>query len=114
MVVGDLLKSDWHAIQAGVEVKLCAAPDGGTETFILCRSRDRAEKDLAIVRRFEERIELRLKAMGARCEKQHRDPLTVSREVGRLLGQNTRAARLFDAQVTMTADGHARLTWKKL
>jgi transposase len=110
----ELLKSDWHAIQAGVEVKLCAAPDGGAETFILCRSRDRAEKDLAIVRRFEERIELRLKAMVARCEKQHRDPLTVSREVGRLLGQNTRAARLFDVQVTMTADGHARLTWKKL
>jgi transposase len=110
----ELLKSDWHAIQAGVEVKLCAAPDGGTETFILCRSRDRAEKDLAIVRRFEERIESRLKAMSARCEKQHRDPLTVSREVGRLLGQNSRAARLFDVQVTTTTDGHARLTWKKL
>jgi transposase len=110
----ELLKSDWHAIQAGVEVKLCAAPDGGMETFILCRSRDRAEKDLAIVRRFEERIESRLKALTARCEKQHRDPLTVSREVGRLLGQNTRAARLFDVQVTMTADGHAQLTWKKL
>lgn len=110
----ELLKSDWHAIQAGVEVKLCAAPDGGAETFILCRSRDRAEKDLAIVRRFEERIESRLKAMTARCEKQHRDPLTVSREVGRLLGQNTRAARLFDVQVTTTADGHAQLTWKKI
>jgi transposase len=110
----ELLKSDWHTIQAGVEVKLCAAPDGGTETFILCRSRDRAQKDLAIVRRFEERIESRLKAMSARCEKQHRDPLTVSREVGRLLGQNTRAARLFDVQVTTTAEGRARLTWKKI
>ena len=98
----ELLKSNWHTIQAGVEVKLCAAPDGGSETFILCRSRDRAEKDLAIVRRFEERIEARLKALSARCAKQRRDPLTVSREVGRLLGQNTRAARLFDMQVETT------------
>jgi transposase len=110
----ELLKSDWHTIQAGVEVKLCAAPDGGIETFILCRSRDRAQKDLAIVRRFEERIESRLKAMAARCDKQCRDPLTVSREVGRLLGQNTRAARLFDVQVETTAEGRARLTWKKI
>ena len=52
--------------------------------------------------------------MAARCEKQRRDPLTVSREVGRLLGQNTRAARLFDVQVETTAEGRARLTWKKI
>jgi transposase len=110
----ELLKSDWHTIQAGVEVKLCAAPDGGSETFILCRSRDRAEKDLAIVRRFEERIEARLTAMTTRCQKQHRDPLTVSREVGRLLGQNTRAARLFDIRVETTDHGFAKLTWQKV
>jgi transposase len=110
----ELLKSDWHTIQAGVEVKLCAAPDGGSETFILCRSRDRAEKDLAIVRRFEQRIEARLTALTARCQKQHRDPLTVSREVGRLLGQNTRAARLFDIRVETTDQGFAKLTWQKV
>src|SRR5262245_8498584 len=110
----ELLKPDWHTIQAGVEVKLRAAPDRGSETFILCRSRDRAEKDLAIVRRFEQRIESRLTAMTARCQKQHRDPLTVSREVGRLLGQNTRAARLFDVRVETTENGAAKLTWQKV
>lgn len=110
----ELLKSDWHTIQAGVEVKLCAAPDGGPETFILCRSRDRSEKDLAIVRRFEERIETRLTALAARCQKQQRDPLTVSREIGRLLGQNTRAARLFDVRVETTENGAAKLTWQKI
>lgn len=110
----ELLKSDWREIQSGIEVKLCAAPDGEAETFILCRSRDRREKDLAIVRRFEQRIEGRLQAMAARCRQQRRDPQKVEREVGRLLGQNTRAARLFEVTVTTTDDGRARLTWKKL
>lgn len=110
----ELLKSDWREIQAGVEVKLCPAPDGGVETFILCRSRDRKEKDLAIVRRFEQRIEERLSAMAERCRKSHRDPHKVEREVGRLLGQNTRAARLFDVTVQTAKDGRAVLTWKKI
>ena len=73
-----LLEAGWHTAQVGVEVKLCADPDGGEETFILCRSRDRREKDEAILRRFEERVETRLKAIATRCQKQHRDPLTVS------------------------------------
>jgi transposase len=110
----ELLKSDWREIQAGVEVKLCPAPDGGVETFILCRSRDRTQKDLAILRRFEERIEERLSAMAKRCQKVHRDPHKVERDVGRLLGQNTRAARLFEVTVETTDDGRAVLTWKKI
>jgi transposase len=110
----ELLTSDWREIQAGVEVKVCTAPDGGVETFILCRSRDRAEKDLAIVRRFEERIEQRLQAMAQRCARQHRDPQRVEREVGRLLGQNTRAARLFEVTVKASDDGSAQLTCRKI
>jgi len=110
----ELLASDWREIQAGVEVKVCAAPDGGTETYILCRSRDRAEKDLAIVRRFEARIEQRLQAMAERCARQRRDPQRVEREVGRLLGQNTRAARLFEVTVTASDEGGAQLTWRKI
>jgi hypothetical protein len=47
--------------------------------------------------------------MTARCEKQKRDPLKVEREIGRLLGKNTRAARLFDVKVTRADDGSARL-----
>ena len=109
----ELLKQDWRAVRAGVEVKLCPSPDGDDETFILCRSRDRTQKDLAIVRRFEQKIEQRLIKMAARCRKQKRDPQKVEREVGRLLGQNTRAARLFEVTVEKTQEGHARLTWQK-
>jgi transposase len=118
----EILQAGWHQIRDGLEVKLCHPPrdeDSGEvdpdqqETFILCRSRERAEKDAQIVRRFEARIEQRLKTMRERCEKQHRDPMKVEREVGRLLGQNTRAARLFDVTVSRTDSGAARLDWKK-
>jgi len=109
----ELLKQDWREVRAGVEVKLCPSPDGDDETFILCRSRDRTQKDLAIVRRFEQKIEERLTRMAARCRTQKRDPQKVEREVGRLLGQNTRAARLFEVTVETTPEGHARLTWQK-
>lgn len=67
-----------------------------------------------MVRRFEQKIEARLKSMTARCEKQHRHPMKVEREVGRLLGQNTRAARLFEVTVEANAEGAACLKWKKL
>jgi transposase len=109
-----LLAEDWHTVHEGVEVKICKSPEGGDETFILCRSQDRRNKDEAILRRFEERIAARLATMQARCEKQQRNPQKVEREVGRLLGQNTRAARLFDVQVKPDEDGHAKLTWQKI
>jgi hypothetical protein len=51
--------------------------------------------------------------MASRCEKQKRDPMKVEREIGRLLGQNTRAAKLFDVTVEKTEEGHARIKWKK-
>jgi len=128
----ELLKENWRTIRDGIEVKLCtrpheddgagdeqpdrreASPPDETEMFILCRSRDRSKKDEAILRRFEQKIEDRLKSVAARCKKQNRNPMKVEREVGRLLGQNTRAAKLFQVTVESTPQGHARLTWKKL
>ena len=121
----ELLKDDWNTIREGLEVKLCSWPRDGDEaadkgstdedkeTFILCRSRDRSEKEEAIVRRFEQKIETRLVSMTARCERQRRDPMKVEREIGRLLGQNTRAAKLFEVTVEKTKHGSARIEWKK-
>ena len=121
----EVLKDDWNTIRDGLEVKLCRrpreasevgtdAPDDDGELFILCRSRDRSQKEEAMVRRSEEKIRERLEKMKARCEKQKRDPQKVEREVGRLLGQNTRAARLFEVTVTKTDDGFAQLEWKQV
>jgi transposase len=128
----ELLSDDWQTIREGIEVKLLPVPpseeeelsaDGTAaavaaqqqqEIFILCRSQDRVQKDEAILRRFEQRIEERLRAMAARCQKQRRDVQKVEREVGRMLGQNTRAARLFEVTVQQRADGGVELTWKKI
>jgi len=130
-----LLSDDWHKIREGIEVKLLPVPRGedddddelsvegapsgdpgtvGEEIFILCRSSDRVKKDEAIVRRFEQKIEERLRAMAARCQKQRRAVQKVEREVGRMLGRNTRAARLFEVTVEQREDGGAQLTWKKI
>ena len=125
----ELLKDNWNTIRDGLEVKLCARPrdDGNAseadeasnaaqdkEIFILCRSRDRSKKEESMVQRFEQKIEQRLVAMTDRCQKQKRNPMKVEREIGHLLGQNTRAAKLFDVTVEKTADGHARLKWEKI
>lgn len=118
----EIAKDDWREIRDGIEVKLCNAPlqeddaeasDSIQELFILCRSSQRRAKDEAILRRSEEKIEARLKSMKERCEKQKRNIQKVEREVGRLLGQNTRAARLFDVQVQANKQGHAQLTYRK-
>lgn len=109
-----LLTQDWHAIRDGLEVKLCACPQGGAETFILCRSRDRRQKEEAMHARFEKRIEEGLTKMAAGCAKRRQDVAQIERRVGRLLGQNTRAAGLFDVQVRAGEKGAAQIEWKKV
>jgi transposase len=109
----ELLAEDWRLIRDGLEVKLCPAPDG-EETFVLCRSRDRREKEKAMHGRFERRIEEGLQRIAAACEKQRQQPLVIAQRLGRLLGQNSRAAGLFHAEVKTLADGRASLHWEKI
>jgi hypothetical protein len=105
---------DWHAIREGLEVKLCPCPDGGSETYILCRSHDRRQKEQAMHARFEKRIEEGLARIAAGCVKRAQPVGPIERRVGRLLGQNTRAAGLFDVQITADAQGSALVVWKKV
>jgi transposase len=109
-----LATQDWHAIREGLEVKLCPCPDGGAETYILCRSRDRRQKEQAMHARFEQRIEDGLTKIVASCAKRSQQVGPIERRVGRLLGQNTRAAALFDVQIHAAASGAAQITWKKV
>lgn len=109
-----LLAPDWRTIHDGLEVKLCPCPAGGKETFILCRSRDRRLKEQAMHQRFEKRIEEGLTQLGESCGKRKQDPIKVSQRVGKILGQNSRAAGLFDVQVTQNAEGAAQITWNKV
>jgi transposase len=109
----ELLSADWHTIRDGLEVKLCASPDG-EETFVLCRSRDRREKEKAMHGRFEQRIEEGLRRLEASCQKQRLEPVVVAQRVGRLFGQNSRAAALFHTEIKSSSDGRATLRWKKI
>jgi transposase len=109
-----LLAQDWHAIREGLEVKLCSCPEGGEETFILCRSRDRREKEQAMHARFEKRIEEGLLKIAASCAKRRQQAAPIERRVGRLLGQNTRAAALFHVQVRVDQNGAAQIQWEKV
>ncbi len=90
-------KTHWREIREGIEVMLCAAPDGGEETFILCRSKDRIEKEKAMHERFSARIEQALAKLQARIAKSqkrlNRD--AINRQIGRLLQRNQRAAARF-------------------
>jgi transposase len=90
-------KTHWREIRDGIEVKLCAAPDGADETFILCRSQDRSDKERAMHERFSARIEQALAKLQARIAKSqkrlNRD--AINRQIGRLLQRNQRAAARF-------------------
>jgi transposase len=108
----ELLAADWRVVHEGLEVRLCPAADGA-EVFILCRSAQRQQKEQAIHARFEKRIEEGLRKIEAALSKRKQNPLAVAQRVGRLLGNNTRAAGLFQVQVETDSNGSARLRWSK-
>jgi len=109
----ELLAEDWTSIREGLDVKLVASPDGD-ETFILCRSADRRQKEQAMHERFARRIEEGLRRIEAGCRQRKQKPVAVAKRLGRLLGANSRAAGLFETDVTTRPDGSARLVWRKV
>ncbi len=109
----ELLAQDWHQVHTGLEVRFCPAP-GGEELFVLCRSAQRKEKEQAIHERFEKRIEEGLEKIAVSCRKRKQEPVVVAQRVGRLLGQNSRAAGAFQVQIVPDANGLAKFSWKKV
>jgi transposase len=96
-----LLDEDWEEVRPGVEVKLCPSPEGTEETFVLCRSLGRKEKENAILNRFVIRLEEKLRKLAERAkEGKIRDRQKVERQIGRLLERMSRAASLFTVAVT--------------
>jgi transposase len=109
----ELLSQEWKQVHDGLEVRLCRAPTG-EEVFILCRSAERQAKEKAIHERFEQRIEAGLKKIQAGCRRRKSSPTQVAQRVGRLLGENSRAAKLFEVKVEADEEGRAQLQWEKL
>lgn len=111
---------DWKEVRDGVEAKLCEGPDG-TETFVLVRSAERLKKEQAMHERFARRIEEGLSSLGRRIDAS-RKPLVrgpVERQIGRLLGKNSRAAGRYAVRVLdddsrpagIRLEWHARAEW---
>jgi len=110
----ELLDQSWEEVQPGVDVKVCRSPDGTEETFVLCRSLGRREKENAILNRFVTRLEAGLAKMVEQAEKGRlRDRQKVERRIGRLLEQNSRAAALFTVDVTERSDKKLSITMRK-
>jgi len=84
-------ESGWQTVREGVEAKLAR---DGAETFVLCRSAERRQKEKAMHERFALRIEEGLGRLRRRIHKARRklDRGPLERQIGRLLERNSRAA----------------------
>jgi transposase len=106
-------KTDWRQIREDVEVKICRGPDG-RETFLLCRSASRMEKEKAMHERFSQRIEEGLQSLARRIDKS-KTPLErgeLERQVGRLLERNSRAAARYSIAISEDDSVPAKLKLK--
>jgi transposase len=105
----ELLAKDWEEVRPGVEVKICASPEGKNEAFVLCRSEGRKDKEMAILNRFVARLQTGLNKLKEQAEMGRlRDKEKADRRIGRLLERNSRAASLFDVIVTEIGAGKDR------
>ena len=105
----ELLDADgWQTIREGLDVKLVAAPDGANERFVLCRSRDRAAKERAMLERQIGRLRKALEKIDAGLRKRpSADAQKIERRIGRWLGRNPAAERVFDVAVCRDAENRA-------
>jgi transposase len=105
---------DWRTVREGVEAKLCTGPEG-SETFVLCRSADRRQKERAMHERFAKRIEARLESLGRRLARSRKrlERGPIDRQIGRILGQNSRAAGRYQIRLEEDAarSSGLRLVW---
>jgi transposase len=109
-------KSEWREIREDVQVKICRGPDG-QESFLLCRSAARIEKEKAIHERFCARIEKGLASLGRRIDKAKRplDRGSLERQIGRLLERHHRAAAAYSITLSDEAcPAGVKLNWGTL
>jgi transposase len=106
-----LLDGPWTHVRDEVDAQLIPIP-GGTETYVLCRSTARREKELAIRRRFSTRLEDRLRGLEKRVAiGRLKDRGKIERVLGRLQASYASVADLYDMAVR-DEDGQLRLHWR--
>jgi len=108
----ELLKDDFEKIRPEVEVKPIRIP-GGEETYILCRTAGRKEKEKAIRNRFVAKIEKALAGLRKRiAEGKLRDRFKMERNLGRIQASHPQVADLYEMAVQDSKEG-PRLVWRQ-
>ena len=93
-------------------MKLVATPQG-EETYILCRSTARKEKEQAIRSRFSARMETALSALAKRvADGKLKDRLKIERRLGSIQARHPQVADLYQMEVVEQEDG-PRVEWKR-
>ena len=106
----ELLKDDWTRVRPEVEVKKAAIPQG-EETFILCRTSGRKEKEKAIRKRFSTRMEDALKRLAKTIETGRlKDRNKMERRLGRIQASHPQVNDLYEVGLRDTPEG-VRLFW---
>jgi len=109
----ELLTGGWERVRDEVEVKRVPMP-GGEETYVLCRTTARREKEKAIRSRFSAQME---KALGGLAQRvatgKLKDRGKIERRLGRIEARYPSVADLYQAQLVETAAG-LRVDWQML
>jgi transposase len=106
-----LLEDGWEQVRPDVEVKLVPTPQG-QETYILCRSTARREKEQAIRNRFSARMEKALKGLARRVDQgQLKDRHKIERQLGSIQARHPQVADLYAVKV-VEQSGALRLDWQ--
>jgi transposase len=106
-----LLDGPWTRVRDEVEAQVLPIP-GGTETYVLCRSTARREKERAIRRRFSTRLEDALQRLETRVATGRvKDRAVIERALGRLQERYATVADLYEMALR-DEDGRLRLHWQ--
>ncbi len=108
----ELLKDDFEKIRPEVEVKQMRIR-GGEETYILCRTAGRKEKEKAIRSRFVAKIEKALTGLEKRiADGKLKDRGKMFMGLGRIQASHPQVADLYEMALKDTREG-ARLVWRQ-
>jgi transposase len=107
----ELLKDGWVQVRPEVEVKQVAIPQG-EETYILCRTAGRKEKEKAIRNRFSTRMEDALQRLQktiatGRLKDRHK----MERRLGKIQARHPSVNDLYEVSLRDTPEG-VRLSWQ--
>src|ERR1700676_513725 len=107
----ELLKENWTRVRPEVEVKKVAIPKG-EETYILCRTTGRQEKEKAIRSRFSNSMEKALQGLeksiaGGRLKDRNK----MERRIGKIQARHPQVNDLYDVALRDTGDS-VRLWWQ--